>query len=250
MNLSRNAICGIEAFRCTIRDTVIDSVLLIGGGRAPDSLVRRVAGTVPCIATADSGLDHAVELGLAPGLICGDMDSVSNSSLSRRYPSARIHRFDREKDETDTEIGLRLLRESGFVNPVLFGGGASGRPDHYFGILWTFERAIAPRGWIDSDAEMLVVEKGEQFDVQNDPGTIISCFPVGPGPFSFASDGLRWPLHGLQWTREMNGMSNVIDKPRLTIAVTAGRILVVRPFVVDTERNGTELANGTWRVTA
>ena len=249
MNLSRIPICDCEAFRCTIRSIVIDSVLLIGGARAPDYLLRAVAGRVSYIATADSGLDHARELGLAPDLICGDMDSVSDPDIAHRYPEAQVHQFGREKDETDTEIGLRFLREAGFVNPVIFGGGASGRPDHYFGILWTFERNPSPRGWIDSDAEMVVVEEGDRFEVRAEPGTILSCFPVGRGPFSFMSDGLRWPLHGLQWERETSGMSNIVDTERISISVAAGRVLIVRPFVVDSRSNGPELVNGTWRAT-
>lgn len=228
---------------------MIDSVLLIGGARGPDNLLRTVAGRVSCVATADSGLDHARELGLTPDLICGDMDSVSDPDLAHRYPKARVHRFTREKDETDTEIGLRLLRESGHLNPVIFGGGASGRPDHYFGVLWTFERNPAPRGWIDSDAEMLAIEEGEQFEVLTERGTVVSCFPVGREPFAFSSVGLRWPLHGLKWSRETAGMSNVVEEQRITITATSGRILIVRPFVIDSAPNGSDLVNGTWRAT-
>src|SRR5512138_667998 len=98
--------------------------LLVTGGEAPP--FARLASRIPgfgLVCAADSGLDTLVAWGIAPDIIVGDLDSVSDPSLVDRFPSARLAIEPRDKDETDTELGLRALSEAGAGRIVLAGGG-------------------------------------------------------------------------------------------------------------------------------
>ena len=95
---------------------MIWKVCLLIGGLAPS---RELLGSrlekCSIIVAADSGLSHAAELGLAPTDIVGDFDSVEKE-LMHTFPQITMHSYSTEKDETDTELGIELLRERGAGN--------------------------------------------------------------------------------------------------------------------------------------
>ena len=134
-----------------------DSLLLIGGaGPARGRLVPHLGGVTLTVA-ADSGFDLARRLRLRPDLLVGDLDSIRPSRGLRAFPAERILRFPADKDETDTEIGLRVLRERGCRRPILAGGGG-GRLDHLLGLLLLFERDPLPALWLTDREEVRVIE--------------------------------------------------------------------------------------------
>ena len=81
--------------------------LLFTGGEGPGAaLLDGFLKNTSVIVAADSGYDLAADLGIVPDLVVGDMDSVKRvQEVNQRAPASLI-RFPRDKDETDTEIGL------------------------------------------------------------------------------------------------------------------------------------------------
>ena len=119
------------------------AALLLIGGEGPDrSHLEGLLAECEMIVAADSGLDLADRLGLQPDLVVGDMDSLADHARLDAFPPNRVKVFPSDKDETDTEIGLRLLRERGFRRVILVGGG-EGRLDHLMGILSLFDNNVA-----------------------------------------------------------------------------------------------------------
>ena len=117
--------------------------LLLTGGHGPGrSDLEPFLGEVGPIVAADSGFDLALALGLRPELIVGDMDSVR-----ARLPQERVRRFPRDKEFTDTELGLQALKDLGCDRVVIAGGGG-GRLDHLLFIVALFERETVPLCWI------------------------------------------------------------------------------------------------------
>ncbi|WPR01240.1 thiamine diphosphokinase, partial [Treponema pallidum] len=53
---------------------------------------------------ADSGLDTALQFGLVPDFVIGDMDSVKDNLFIQACDKTRTHLFPRDKDFTDTEL--------------------------------------------------------------------------------------------------------------------------------------------------
>ena len=93
------------------------AVIVIGGGGIDPRVVAHLPADRMVIA-ADSGLDHAMELGLEVDLLVGDLDSVSQQALAEA--SARgtpVERHRPDKDATDTELAIAAAVERGLHPP-------------------------------------------------------------------------------------------------------------------------------------
>lgn len=105
-------------------------------------------------------------------LLVGDLDSISESREYRKLPREKIKSFPKNKDDTDTEIGLNYFKEMSFKRIILVAAGAGG----------------------------------------------------------MRSEGLKWPLDGINWRRGEAGISNVFTADRGRISVGEGKLLMIRNF--------------------
>jgi thiamine pyrophosphokinase len=223
-----------KAGRMRIYSSIMDA-LLFTGGDAPVRIEEMLEGH-PFACAADSGLLTAMRWGVVPDLVVGDMDSLADPSLLDSLPPSSVIRFPRDKDETDTEIGLRVLAERGFREVALIGGGG-GRLDHLLAILALFERETRPSTWLTARERIDFVDGEILFPAER--GDTVSVFPVGCGQIRTESEGLRWKLDGLAWKRGSFGVSNEASAHAVRITVTAGAVLVVRklpPLPVGSDR--------------
>jgi len=205
--------------------------LLVIGGAGPAAASLREAARGAClVAAADAGLVRILEAGLLPDLVVGDMDSLPDRTLLNRVPAERVFVFPEDKDETDTEIGMRMLRERGCTEITLAGGGG-GRMDHLLAVALLFERRTPPVRWLTDTADMYLVQGEAEFDGWE--GSIVSVFPVGARAARMKSDGLRWPLDGLVFRRGYGGVSNRVVGERMRISVRTGKLLLVRGLAGD-----------------
>lgn len=182
------------------------------------------------MAAADAGLENALGVGAEPDLVVGDMDSLSDLALLGRFPADRVMRFPRDKDETDTEIGFRLLGERG-CDEITIAGGGGGRIDHLLAVAGLFEREAPPRAWLTDREEIHLVQGAAFFSGWR--GSTVSVFPLGEVASELSSRGLRWPLDGLRMRRGWAGISNVATADQVRITVGHGRLLVIRLFGGD-----------------
>jgi thiamine pyrophosphokinase len=202
--------------------------LLVCGGEAPprSRLEKRLPGFAR-VCAADSGLDTLISWGVDPDMIVGDMDSVSDPAALSRFPKARILSAPRDKDLTDTEMGLEALVGEGADRIVLAGGGG-GRLDHILAIRAIFERPGArPVEWHTAREAVYLVRGGERFAIEAERGTTVSVFPLAGGAAGMASSGLKWPLEGLAWGPGDYGVSNVALEGSFSVEAGRGDLLVV-----------------------
>lgn len=201
--------------------------LVITGGAGPGvETLRRWSASAGKIVAADSGLERALAAGVEPDLVVGDMDSLRDRGLLSRFSADRVRSFDREKDDTDTEIALEILYDEGYDEVVLAGGGG-GRLDHLAGILALFDRDRHPTLWLTGRDEVVAVD--DVLERSGLVGRIVSFFPAGNAVCHMRSEGLKWPLDGLEWRRGDVGISNEVVSDPLRVEMESGRLIMVRP---------------------
>ena len=200
-------------------------LLLLGGEGPSRDLLEPILATVVCTVAADSGFDLARKLNILPDLLVGDFDSLEPSRELEEYPQEQIRRYPRHKDDTDAELGLLALWDSG-IQRVIVAGGGGGRLDHLLGLVSLFEREKIPALWYTSKEIIQAVEG--TLVVTGCKGQTVSFFPLGEAVAGMSSSGLKWPLDGLEWSRGDMGVSNVFTEDRSTISVGRGRLLMVR----------------------
>ncbi|MDR1859065.1 MAG: thiamine diphosphokinase, partial [Treponema sp.] len=168
----------------------------------------------------------------SPDWIVGDMDSLGSESRLAKYPGERVVRHAAEKDHSDTELALSLLWEKGCGAAWIIGGGG-GRIDHLLGIRDLFERERFPRRWITAGEDMHCIEGGggaaENAAASIEPGSMVSVFPLGGGPWKAESRGLKWPLGSVRWERGLYSLSNEAAGEQVSVTARQGRFLVVFP---------------------
>jgi thiamine pyrophosphokinase len=179
------------------------------------------------LAAADSGLMAMEEAGLRPDWIIGDMDSLDDTRRLEKYPPDRVIRYSHDKDYTDTELALALLWEKGCDETWLIGGGG-GRTDHLLAIRALFDRERSPARWITDGEDIRCLR--ESLSLSLAPGSRVSVFPAGPGPWQASSRGLQWPLDRVAWKRGSFGVSNAAPEGDFFIRAAAGRFLVISPL--------------------
>ena len=200
--------------------------LLLTGGYGPARAdLEPFLTTVGPIVAADSGYDLALSLGVQPDLIVGDMDSVR----AERLPAERVRRFPRDKEHTDTELGLHALEELGCDRVVIAGGGG-GRLDHLLYIVGLFERETLPICWITAHEHVEAIRGTASY-----PGWVgdtVSFLPLSKGAAIERSEGLRWPLDGLRWKPGEGGVSNVVTASPMRVTMAEGALLMIRSFAL------------------
>ncbi len=208
-------------------ETTMDALLAIGGEGPQSGFFSARRSGFGLVCAADSGLDLLRSWDAYPDLIVGDMDSLSDPDLPASYPRAEVLRFPRDKDESDTELGLRILRERGADRVIIAGGGA-GRLDHLLAIRALFERSLRPDEWHTARESLFFIEAGQEFPFVTARGEVISVFPISGGAEGMESEGLAWPLGGLRWKAGDFGLSNQALGEKVLIKSGRGSLLVIR----------------------
>lgn len=191
------------------------ALLVVGGDGPPFSSIGPLLPKYGFVCAADSGYDLARSWGLVPDLIVGDMDSIRDPASLPAGVETLV--FPRDKDDTDTELGLTILRKRGY-GPIAIAGGGGGRLDHLLAIRAAFERPGGPDEWLTGSDYVVRISEAGEFSAR--PGAIVSVFPLSGGASGMGSVGLKWPLEGLSWDASRYGVSN--EAPTGLFSVTPG----------------------------
>lgn len=205
-----------------------DIVIVVAAGEGP--ALPGLPDAAAVIA-ADGGLDRALDLGLRPSVVVGDLDSVSDGSLRRAESEGiRIVRHPAEKDATDLELALDEALALG-ARRVLVVASAGGRLDHL--LTSTLLLAAPAYAGVEVDAlvgEALVHVVRNARVLAGTPGEILTLAAVGGAAEGIVTEGLAYPLHDeTLHPGSSRGVSNVFSAPEARVTVANGVLLAIRP---------------------
>ncbi|MFM8562567.1 MAG: thiamine diphosphokinase [Acidimicrobiia bacterium] len=208
--------------------------LVVLGGHPPVLTSLADHHPIVTIVCADSGLDHALALGLRPDVVIGDFDSATPDALAHGASmNIEVISAPTDKDRTDTELALALAQERGATEiDVLWGGGD--RFDHVLGVVAAMAGpGLATIGHLRLHVgrDLLHIVHGpRRFATDFAKGTIVSLIPIAGSARGVTTTGLRWNLSDeTLWAHGARGVSNIAIGA-VTVAVDSGVLAVVVPW--------------------
>jgi len=200
--------------------------LIITGGPLPSC--KFLLPEVELVIVADSGGDHAEELGLEIDLMIGDFDSCSEEAIGR---AKEVRKFPIDKDVTDLELALAAAIEKK-CSSVTIVTSSRGRFDHTFGNIVV----ASSNRWSELEIDLFVDESytkviRDKAKLTGSPSDTLTLFAMGGTAFGITSNGLRWELDGIDLSAGSGlGISNEFIANEVEISVDEGTLLSIQSF--------------------
>ena len=196
---------------------------------------RAAAEKHDLLIAADGAAHRAAALGLTPGLICGDFDSVELDVARSEFPNTEFVETPNQ-NLADLEKALLLARERGATEITLLGAGG-GRIDHALttiALLLRYHGEIALTLRHDGSAVRAVsgtVGTPGNLRLDTRPGDTISLIAFSPAN-RISLSGVAWPLQNARLPVGTHGVSNVAKNDEVTVEITEGVVLVCHLWAV------------------
>jgi thiamine pyrophosphokinase len=200
---------------------VLSPVTLLGGADLDNSELNICLKVAPSVVAADRGADHALQHGLSPVAVIGDMDSLSPAAAAAF--GAVLHRVS-EQESTDFEKCLTRIKA-----PLIMAAGfLGGRLDHTMAVLGTLARLQAHQVILVSQDDVCVLLPQGRSTWHLPPDVRAGVLPLGQARVT--SDGLTWDLAARAMSPDgLVSSSNAVVKPVVTFDVT-GAVLLTLPL--------------------
>lgn len=209
--------------------------MVAGGDTAPEPTLAARLPACDVVIAADSGLHHALVLGIRPTIVIGDFDSVRDDAVNEVVRTgAVLERFPVAKDKTDLELALDHAR-------AVAGGGAhlvvvasvGGRLDHGLANLLV----LASPGLADCTVDAYVdrwhvaVLRDETRRMAVRPEATVTLLVIDTHAARVSTRGLRYPLVDEPLLRSSTrGVSNVAERDEIEVAVDGGVLFVLHEW--------------------
>ena len=180
---------------------------------------------------ADGGTTHALDLGLMPEIIVGDLDSLSpDVAAQMEQAGVTVRRYPIDKDQTDLELVLELAVADG-PDEIVLVAALGGRLDQTLANILLLARSAfsaVPISLIDGPQRAIVVHHGQTITIDGQPGDTLSLVPLSPVVEQVSLTGVRWPLTRatLSFGSTLS-ISNELAAPQARLSIGAGRILMI-----------------------
>ncbi|MEM8880243.1 MAG: thiamine diphosphokinase [Pseudomonadota bacterium] len=196
-------------------------VTLLGSGELYSADLSDAYSRAPVLVAADGGAGRALDAGILPDAVIGDLDSL-NPAHKDRIPQDRIHHIG-EQDSTDFDKALRSISAPG----VIAIGFTGGRIDHELAVYHTLITRPSPPCVVLGRTDIAFLAPRE-LSLDLVAGARVSLFPMGR--VSGRSTGLKWPIEGLDFAPDRRiGTSNLAAAARVELSFDAERMLIILP---------------------
>jgi thiamine pyrophosphokinase len=208
----------------------VRAAIFLNGSPDSSDLLRRVAGFADLIVAADGGTHYALEAGVVPDLVVGDMDSLGEElTLELERLGASLERHPVRKDKMDGQLAVLAARKRGATAADLLCavGGTLGALFSVPQILLAAER-IGLRSTVVADrGRIFVVEAGSR-TVQGHPQDSVSIFPLSGLATGVTLESMEYPLENASLEPgDTLGFHNELIGTKANVSVEEGALLVV-----------------------
>jgi thiamine pyrophosphokinase len=182
------------------------------------------------IITADSGTQYAMDIGIRPDIIVGDMDSIDKELLeSISDKNIDIIKFNPEKDYTDTEIAVNHAMKVSPEEIIIF-GALGDRLDHTLSGIYLLKYCL-DKGYkakvIDKKNEISLIK--DSVTITGKKGDIVSLIPLTERVAGVITDNLYYPLKSEDLhLGSSRGVSNVMNGDEASVKIESGLLLVFK----------------------
>lgn len=166
----------------------------------------------------DAGFAVCMELGIHPDLVVGDFDTFGREKIQKYQndSSLQINIHQAEKDETDTELAFREIRNAGCTDVDMF-GATGGRIDHEissFHVLAQVRRQGLKVCLYDARNRIFILdsmmENGHRFEKESVFGKYVSFLPLTEKVKGITLTGFKYPL----WKKDIS----ILENPSLCVS--------------------------------
>jgi thiamine pyrophosphokinase len=200
---------------------------------SPDSLglIQHVVRRADLVVAADGGARYALNAGVVPDLVIGDMDSLGEELVREvEKRGASLERYPLRKDKMDGHLAVLAARKRG-TSVADFLCAMGGRLGALFAvphILLAAER-IGIRSSVVADwGRMFVIEAGSKA-VEGLPQDSISIFPLSGPAARVTLEGMEYPLENATLEPgDTLGFHNELIGNEARVSVGKGALLVVQ----------------------
>jgi thiamine pyrophosphokinase len=198
----------------------LQKVTLLGGGACESAALKHALTLAPHLICADGGANLALDAGLMPEMIIGDLDSLLPQHRAA-YPDIILHMDN--QDSTDFEKCL----ESISAPAILCLGFLGKRLDHTLAAMTALARYPDQKAILLGEEDICFLCPSE-LSLSLPKGTRISLYPLSP--VTGRSTGLVWPIDGLTLTPDGTiSTSNETRAARVLLSDITGKLLVIVP---------------------
>jgi len=171
-------------------------VAVVAGSSLTAQLDAAALASADLLVAVDGGAETLARVGLVPGLLVGDLDSITiRTREALEAQGVEVAVLPTAKDETDTEAALRLVMERGADDITVYGALGGPRLDHLVGNLLLLSSpwlAAARVRLVDDWHEAFLVKGGSTFNGER--GDTVSLLPLTPRVEDVWTEGLLYPL--------------------------------------------------------
>jgi len=202
--------------------TSIEKVAVIANGHIADyEHMKEIIKEYDQFIAVDGGLRHCIQLGIAPVLLIGDMDSVDIAD-KKHFPKLREVTLDENKDETDLEVTVRFLMGKNPKSITIF-GGLGDRMDHTVTNL-IFLTRYPGKIFLETETEILGAID-ETLELSTHTGQTLSLIPLNGPVYGITTDGLKWEMKDGILDKSFVGISNEALGREVVVNVKQGDLL-------------------------
>ncbi len=206
------------------------TIIFLNGDKTDVSRVKNYIDNQTIIIGCDGGAQHAINLGITPHIVLGDMDSIS-SKLKKNLENNNVKfvSYPVKKDNTDAELAVDYAIQQE-CNDIILTGILGARIDH---MLATIHMLANPK-WekinlriIEGNQDMYIVRK--KIKLIGKKGDIISLIPLNGDATGITTQNLAYSLQGstLQGYSTL-GVSNIMTKNTAEISLKNGVLLIIQ----------------------